>query len=450
MTLTQPYLSHLTGVFHAPVQAWSRADGGMGAGAEGIYCGDERIVSEAGFTVAEHELRHVSTQVRSATEVAFVYVVTAPAEVPDPLLTVTRTRHAAIDGVSEELRIASALREPVDVDLDLVLGLDSLAMEQIKTGHTDGGRARPRPDATTWSWRDEDTAAELSVDGGTVDVRGASLAARWSLHLSPGADAVVGWTLRASDAAAPVLGTTLPPVPAPRLDTPDQRLQRLADRAFSDLNSLRIADRSQPDAVFLAAGAPWFYTMFGRDSLIAARMLLPVDRSLAEGTLRALAARQGTKVDEEEQPQQAVRKQVQHPNDGIRDFEQRVIDERCRQGDTRRIQCGDRLRSDLAKDQYDDREYEGCDENGSLPADALRDDRHERGRRDVDGVVAEQDQPDQAIGSLQEPLGDARATVPGARLVTQPIPIETHQRRLGAREEGGQHEQHDDQDDQQT
>ncbi len=203
-----------------------------------------------------------------------MYVVTAPAEVPDPLLTVHRTRRASIDGVSEEIRIGSALREPVDVDLELVLGLDRTPMEQIKSGRTSPDR--PQPSGPRWSWRDDDTTAEVTVDGGTADVRGSEVAVRWQVHLSPGASQVtVAWSLRAEDAAAPILGTTAPPVPTPVLDTSDQRLQRLADRAFSDLNSLRIADRSLPDAVFLAAGAPWFYTMFGRDSIIAARMLLP-------------------------------------------------------------------------------------------------------------------------------------------------------------------------------
>lgn len=302
MTLTQPYLAHLTGVFHAPMQAWSQPDGAMGDGAEGIYCGDERVVSDARLSVREHELRHVSTQIRSASEVRFVYVVTAPTEVPDPLLTVERVRRASVDGVSEELRVRSALREPVDVALELALGLDRTPMEQVKSGFTSPDR--PAADGSRWSWRDDDTTAAVTVDGGTLGVRGSSVAVQWDVHLSPGAEATVGWSLHASDTAAPVLGVTAPPVPAPVLDTSDQRLHRLADRAFSDLNSLRIADRSLPDAVFLAAGAPWFYTMFGRDSIIAARMLLPVDRSLAEGTLRALAARQGTKVDEEtaEQP----------------------------------------------------------------------------------------------------------------------------------------------------
>ena len=202
----------------------------------------------------------------------------------------------------EELRIGSALREPVEVRLELVLGLDRTTMEQVKSGLSDSDR--PRAEGPRWSWRDADTVAEVSVDGGTVEVRGSEIVVRWQVHVEPGTEKTVGWAIRTDDLAAPMLGTTAPAVPTPVLTTSDQRLQRLADRAFSDLNSLRIADRSRPRDVFLAAGAPWFYTMFGRDSLIAARMLLPVDHSLAVGTLRALAARQGTKVDVEaaEQP----------------------------------------------------------------------------------------------------------------------------------------------------
>jgi glycogen debranching enzyme len=302
LTLTQPYLAHLTGVFRAPVQAWSQPDGAMGAGAEGIYCGDERVVSHSRFSVAGHELRHISTQVVSATEVTFVYVVTAPAEVPDPLLTVHRTRRATTEGVDEELWVGSALREDVDVDLELVLGLDRTAMESIKAGRTESDR--PQPTGPRWSWRDEETTAEVAVRDGELELRGSELALGWRFTLAAGSEVTVGWSLRAADNAAPILGTTAAALPTPRLESDDQRVQRLADRAFSDLNSLRIADRALPDEVFLAAGAPWFYTMFGRDSLIAARMLLPVDRTLAGGTLRALAARQGTKVDEEtaEQP----------------------------------------------------------------------------------------------------------------------------------------------------
>ena len=322
MTSTQPFLAHLTGVFAAPVQAWSSLDGDIGAGAEGIYCGDERVADGARLAAAApHELRHISTQVRSANEVRFSYVLTAPAEVPDPLLTLERTRRATITGVSEQLRICSALGEEVEVDLALVLDVDRTPMEQVKSGHT--STHRPTPEGLRWSWRDDDTTAALSVDGGAAEVRGSEIALAWTVRVPPDAEASVGWTLDLADAAAPILGTSAGPVPTPVLASDDQRLQRLADRSFSDLNSLRVTDRSRPSDLFLAAGAPWFYTLFGRDSIISARMLLPVDRSLAEGTLRTLAARQGTKVDVEtaEQPGKILhelrRTEVAHDSEGF-------------------------------------------------------------------------------------------------------------------------------------
>ena len=84
----------------------------------------------------------------------------------------------------------------------------------------------------------------------------------------------------------------------------DRRLPRLLARALDDLAGLRMSASFAPDDTFIAAGAPWFFTLFGRDSLWAARMLLPLGTDLAAGTLRVLAARQGTVVDEEtaEQP----------------------------------------------------------------------------------------------------------------------------------------------------
>ena len=93
-----------------------------GHGCRGIYCGDERVVRSARLSVAEHELRHISTQVRSASEVVFVHVLTVPAEVVDPLVTVHQIRLSRVDGVEEELRVCSALGVPVAVTLELVLG----------------------------------------------------------------------------------------------------------------------------------------------------------------------------------------------------------------------------------------------------------------------------------------------------------------------------------------
>jgi glycogen debranching enzyme len=81
----------------------------------------------------------------------------------------------------------------------------------------------------------------------------------------------------------------------------DKRVERWLERSLDDVLALQLA---VGDDRYLGAGPPWYLTLFGRDSLISSGMLIPVDPGLAAGTLRALAARQGTKVDPEsaEQP----------------------------------------------------------------------------------------------------------------------------------------------------
>jgi glycogen debranching enzyme len=74
-------------------------------------------------------------------------------------------------------------------------------------------------------------------------------------------------------------------------------------QAGEDLGALRIVDPATGLTV-PAAGAPWFMTLFGRDSLLTSWMALPVDPTLATGVLRSLARLQGERIDPatEEQP----------------------------------------------------------------------------------------------------------------------------------------------------
>jgi len=75
-------------------------------------------------------------------------------------------------------------------------------------------------------------------------------------------------------------------------------------QSLHDIDALRIENIEEPYRVFLAAGAPWFMTLFGRDSLLSAWMVLPVDPTMAVGTLETLAGLQGQRVDPqtEEEP----------------------------------------------------------------------------------------------------------------------------------------------------
>lgn len=90
----------------------------------------------------------------------------------------------------------------------------------------------------------------------------------------------------------------------PRISVGDAAIEAALRRSQSDLGSLRIFDAEHPDRAAVAAGAPWFMALFGRDSLLSSYMSLLVDPTLAAGTLQTLATMQGTKVDpdSEEEP----------------------------------------------------------------------------------------------------------------------------------------------------
>ncbi len=81
-------------------------------------------------------------------------------------------------------------------------------------------------------------------------------------------------------------------------------LAEVVARSAEDLGALRIFDPDYPERVVVAAGAPWFMTVFGRDSLLTAWMALLVDPDLARGVLQTLARFQGEEVDprHEEEP----------------------------------------------------------------------------------------------------------------------------------------------------
>ena len=90
----------------------------------------------------------------------------------------------------------------------------------------------------------------------------------------------------------------------PVLHMGNHSIARTLRRSYDDLGALRIEDPAHPERNVVAAGAPWFMALFGRDSLWASIMALPVDPSLAIGTIQTLADRQGSAVNArtEEEP----------------------------------------------------------------------------------------------------------------------------------------------------
>jgi glycogen debranching enzyme len=82
----------------------------------------------------------------------------------------------------------------------------------------------------------------------------------------------------------------------PRIACDDERFATVLRRAFCDMRMLVSSLDGQP---YFAAGIPWYATLFGRDSLIAAIELMAFAPDVAAGTLRLLAARIGHDQDPE-------------------------------------------------------------------------------------------------------------------------------------------------------
>ncbi|MCX5106572.1 hypothetical protein [Streptomyces sp. NBC_00439] len=60
------------------------------------------------------------------------------------------------------------------------------------------------------------------------------------------------------------------------VESADGDFTRLVGRAEQDLSRPLLSDPGAPGDLFAGAGAPWFLTLFGRDFLWTALMLLPL------------------------------------------------------------------------------------------------------------------------------------------------------------------------------
>ena len=307
----QPFVHDLAGVFHAPVQAWSLPCGTVtGAGAQGVYIGDTRVVSALRCTAEQADLSPLGVQVRSAREIEFLDVVSLDDGVVDPLLVLHRTRTASAEGIREELRLVSDDDRPRRLRLHLGLVTDGISMSAVKDPQLLPAHD-PRPaaagDGTSLSWPigTEGGAARLQLGDHAADLAADGPAVTWSVDLEvpPHGAAASSWQLDLTDPAVPfaaaegIWDAALPPSAAPPADPALRAAQHLLQRSLSDLDALRLQVPGDPTQTFFAAGAPWFFTLFGRDCLLTALLTLPVDRSVAETTLRTLARRQGTEVD---------------------------------------------------------------------------------------------------------------------------------------------------------
>ncbi|MGV8965190.1 MAG: glycogen debranching N-terminal domain-containing protein [Cellulomonas sp.] len=306
----QPLLHDLLVATMAPTQAWSALDGQVRtAGAQGFFHGDVRVLSRAVVTADGLEPEAIAAAPGGPGVVEVVALLRGADEPgPDPTVQLLRRREVHPGVVRERLELTCATRLPVTMLIAVEVACDLAEMEQVKLGRRQESLAAEIVGTEALRWADDaGTTATLRGAGARLDLSDpCAPRLTWRVAITPGTATVLEWELAAT-ATAGVVGppsSSRPEWSAPVLESDDRRLARLLERALDDLAGLRMSASFAPDDTFIAAGAPWFFTLFGRDSLWAARMLLPLGTDLAAGTLRVLGARQGTVVDEEtaEQP----------------------------------------------------------------------------------------------------------------------------------------------------
>jgi hypothetical protein len=101
------------------------------------------------------------------------------------------------------------------------------------------------------------------------------------------------------------------------------------------------------------------------------------------------------------------------------------------------MQGCERFRRHLGKQQdHDGQEHARGEHQPSIVVDTQGNQRHQDGGKDINEIVTQQDEPDEAVLSLQQSLGTQCTGVAAVCKVPQSIPVERHQAGFGAGEKG--------------
>ncbi|MCV0402935.1 MAG: amylo-alpha-1,6-glucosidase [Chloroflexi bacterium] len=298
----QPFLHDLACLLAAPMQAWTTQDGSIGAGAgvQGVYVGDTRIVRELTLRVDGWSVSHLSTDYAVPRHQELRSVLRRGGSMIDPEVLLVRRRAVTGDAISETITLRNASSRAVAATLRLRIAPDATPMHIIKAGVGEEVPAVVMA-GDGWSTTDHRVQVRVAADGArSHDDTGFEIA--WRFSAGPGGSDTGSWSLQAADSGAIVAAPTSRTVAAAaeQVPIPNGRahdLGRLVRQAFDDLEGLELTLRGVPEAPFIGAGAPWFLTLFGRDSIISASLLLPAAPAIARGTLAALAHLQGTAHD---------------------------------------------------------------------------------------------------------------------------------------------------------
>lgn len=269
-----------------------------GGGEQGLFYRDMRHLSRFVLLVNGEPPEPVSHESNGDSAEFFSSV---PAGVEQRGVSVIRRRYLA-DSPREDLRLSNHTRNPVDLLVELELDADFADLFRVRGigGEQHGSLEKSvSGDTLSFDYRRGDfrraTGISFDSDGDAPDLQPGC--ARWRVWLEPGHEWSVRVAIRVEeDGTRPAERGKVDTEP-PALETDHTPLARGWERSVADLASLRFRP-SEEEGEVLAAGAPWYMALFGRDALISAYQSLILDPEIARSTLHALARRQATERDD--------------------------------------------------------------------------------------------------------------------------------------------------------
>lgn len=292
--MSASFLHDLVSCLSAPAVALSAADGQIRTGGiQGLLLHDIRMLSRLEVFVDEASPVLVGSSAPTAASATFVGLL--PEAGPDHVLALERTRAVRGDGLTERLTVRTIAPEPTTVVLGVRAASDLASMSDIRQD-VEVPLVSPTLAGNVVEWTNGESRVALSFPAATeVTLEGNEARLVWQLEVPAGGSVSIELDITGTAGVSAGFEPAVAPWSRATVTAADRDLGRLVDRSLDDLEALVLADAGDP---FLAAGSPWFFTLFGRDSIWAARMLLPLGTELARGTLATLARRQGTREDQ--------------------------------------------------------------------------------------------------------------------------------------------------------
>jgi glycogen debranching enzyme len=255
----------------------------------GLYYRDVRLLSRLSTTLDEAEPQLLAAHRDGAA--ATVVQVAATDDYGDPTALLVRRREVA--GDLRETIAVRAYSAPVHTTLRIAVEADFVAAQKSAV-------ADP-PAPVPWTVTDTGLRAEQAGFGVEVEAKPADVAIEpgtiiMTVDAAPGRPWHADLHVRcrsSRDRGRPSRARTTSTF---ALSTPATRWQAAVASAVADLDALCV-DVPALDLAYLAAGAPWFMALFGRDTLISSWESLIAGTDVGLDVLASLARFQGTAFD---------------------------------------------------------------------------------------------------------------------------------------------------------